>query len=149
MTGGFCKERQSGELQQVTIGAPRYNNTPTGDLLEYYYRSNAPFKNKKLTEYEKLKNEYNWPNQDQNIVIKCNEYGKYYYEVNIQCDGDVKTYVHLPKNISKKNNTTTDLRYFFETYQEAEHMAKLPEIQVSLIKLALLNQCKRKIVSNS
>jgi hypothetical protein len=150
MTGGLCPERQPGQFQQVIIGARKYNTNgkptlePTGSLYEYFNRQNKPFQN--YYDYQQLKNNYNWPNQDQMIVIKCNKDGKYYYEVNIQCDDDVKTYVHLPKINNKKNNKT-DPKYFFDTFEEAERIAKVPKIQVSLVKLALLDVCKKK--SNS
>lgn len=130
MTGGICQERQPGQIQHVTIGPPNLKGNRIGEIYSYY-------KNNK--EYGKIRNEYEkWPNENQNIVIKCNDEG-YYYEVNIMCDGDVKTYEHLPK----KNSSVSRKQYYFTTFEEAMENAQKPEIQIALVKLALLHNCKK------
>ena len=136
MKGGLC-DSQPGQIKQVTIGPINYKSVPTGDIFSYYNVS----KPNNIKEYEVLRNQYkNWPNETQNIVIKCNEEGKYYYEVNIVCDGQAKTYQHLPKennsNIIKKN-------YYYDTFADAETSARKPDIQIALAKLALLHKCKK------
>ena len=137
MKGGLCDTKQLG--QHVTIG-PNQKGNPSGDIYTYYYGN----KNK-VNEYQKMRNEYNsWPNENQNIVIKCNDEG-YYYEVNIMCDNDVKTYSYLP---TTNNNTVSRKKYFFNTFEEAKANATKPEVQIALVKLALLHNCKKKATNS-
>ena len=136
MKGGLCDTKQLG--QHVTIG-PNQKGNPSGDIYTYYYGN----KNK-VKEYQKMRNEYiNWPNENQNIVIKCNDEG-YYYEVNITCDGDVKTYKHLPRI----DNSVSRKQYYFDTFEKAKENAEIPEVQIALVKLALLHQCKKKATNS-
>lgn len=131
MKGGLCDVQQPG--QQITIG-PNRKGSPSGDIYTYYSTNNN-----KVKEYRKIQNEYkNWPNETQNIVIKCNDEG-YYYEVNITCNGDVKTYKHLPRI----DNSVSRKQYYFDTFEKAKENAEIPEIQIALVKLALLHNCKK------
>ena len=131
MTGGICQEREPGQIQQVTIGPLNWKGNRSGDIYTYY---------KNNEEYRKNRNKYNnWPNENQNIVIKCNDEG-YYYEVNIKCDGDIKTYEHLPRI---DNSSLSKKQYYFNTFEEAKKNAEIPEVQIALVKLALLHKCKK------
>jgi hypothetical protein len=134
MKGGLC-DSQPGQIKQVTIG-PNINGKPSGNIFKYY-------NNNSIKEYNKLRKNYNnWTNDSQNIVIKCNEQGKYYYEVNIVCNGQVNTYKHLPPtNIPNKNRE----RYFYNTFEAAKENAKLSAVQISLVKLALLHTCSKPL----
>jgi len=134
MKGGLCQEKQPGQIQQVTIGPNNFNGNPTGNIYSYYPKNN-------LKEYRNLQDSYpNWPNENQNIVIKCNKDGKYYYEVNIKCNNEVKTYKHLPPE-----GTRNPEIYFFDDFEAAYKNAKLIQVQKSLIKLALSGVCKNKL----
>ena len=132
MKGGLC-DSQSGQIQQVTIGPITNKGTPSGDIYSYY-------DNNTINEYKKLRQNYsNWANEIQNIVIKCNEKGNYYYEVNIVCKGEVRTYKHLPPTGTSNRNKD---QYFFNSFEEAKKNTENPEVQIALIKLAILHQCK-------
>jgi len=132
MKGGLCQEKKTGQIHQVTIGPINHTGSPTGNIYSYYTE-------KKINEYSKLGNEYpNWTNENQNIVIKCAENGEYYYEVNITCNGEVKTYKHLPKGARNQEI------HFFKDFEAAYNYAKLPNVQKALVKLALLNKCQKK-----
>ena len=133
MKGGLCQERKLGQIQQVTIGPINYTGSASGDIFSYYEQ------NGKTNEYRAFANKYNWDNKGQNIVIKCNNDGKYYYEVNIKCDNDIKRYEHIPRSNTPNSEKS---KYYFDTFEEAELNARKLEIQKSLIKLALLNKCK-------
>lgn len=141
MKGGLCQQKKTGEIKQITIGS---SNGASGMLFNHYNGKNAIFKNKLNSEYYKeFINIYNWKNNknSQNIIIECNENGKFYFKVNIKCGDDIKTYHHLPPlNTSSKSN---DLKYFYDDFEEADRIAKNPDVQVVLIKLALLNKCSK------
>ena len=137
MKGGKC-DRKPGEIQQVTIGPIGHKSIPTGNIFSYY-NVNKP---NNIKEYDTLKNQYNyWPDETHNIVIECNDQGKYYYEVNIICDRDVKKYTHLPPK-NKKNQSNNSI-YYYDTFEEAKKNALDPKTQIFLVKLALLNLCKK------
>jgi hypothetical protein len=130
MKGGLC-DSEPGQIQQVTIGPNNHTGKPTGNIFSYYKNNNK--------EYSNLRQKYkNWTNENQNIVIKCNEKG-YYYEVNIVCKGEVKNYKHLPPTgISNKNIE----QYFFNSFEKAKKNTENPVVQKALIKLALLHKCE-------
>jgi hypothetical protein len=139
MKGGKC-DKNPEEIPQVTIGPIGHKGIPTGNILSYW-----PFlsgNNSAMKSYTNIKKQYiDWPDETHNIVIKCNDQGKYYYEVNILCDDQAKTYIHTPEN--NKSNRSHKLQYYYETFDEAKKNAQLPDTQISLIKLALLHLCKK------
>ena len=133
MKGGLCEERKPGQISQISIGPLKRNGSHTGDIYSYY-------NNKNINEYRKLQSSYpKWGNDNQNIVIKCDENRKYYYEVNINCNSEVKTYIHLPPQGTRNPNI-----YYFDNFNQAYENAKSPVVQKSLIKLALINVCQNK-----
>ena len=137
MKGGKC-DRKSGEIPQVTIGPNNHKGNPTGNILSYYNLNNE----NKMKNYTNTRNQYSdWPDETHNIVIECNDQGKYYYEVNIICDRDVKKYTHLPPK-NKKNQSNNSI-YYYDTFEEAKKNALDPKTQIFLVKLALLNLCKK------
>lgn len=138
MKGGKCDDGESGQIKQVTIGPIGHDGIPTGNILSYYNTTNK----NKMTNYTNTRNLYNyWPDITQNIVIQCNDQGKYYYKVNIICDGEVKTYIHTPPK-NKKNQSNNSI-YYYDTFEEAKKNALDPKTQIFLVKLALLNLCKK------
>ena len=124
MKGGEC-EKKPGQIDQILFGTKNYNGVKSGDIFSYIPNNNEA----SLKKYHRLK---------QNFVIKCNDSGKYYHEVNIKCKNQVKTYQHLPpngiRNIDKK-------QYFFDTFEDARDHAEKPEVQKILIEIALKNVC--------
>ena len=144
MKGGLCQQQKPDEIRHITIGSSTSPSGPSGLLFNHYNGQNVIFKNN-LSEYQQLVNKYDWINskENQNIVIECNENGKFYFKVNIKCRGVIKTYDHLPTlSTSNKNK---DPKSVYDTFEEAERMAKNPNVQVSLIKLALLSRLKISI----
>jgi len=137
MKGGEC-EKMPGQIDQILIGTINNNGVKSGNIFSYITNSNVD----SLKKYHKLKQNFDWNNEkgSQNIVIKCNDEGRYYHEVNIKCNNEVKTYKHLPpKETSNKNKE----QYFFRSFEEAKDHAEKPKVQKILIQLALNNVCKK------
>ena len=139
MKGGLCQESAKGKIKQISIGK---ENSETKGLWTH-----INMKSKEYNDYEKLKIDYQWSNDDrQFITIECNKNEKYYFKVTLFCNNKIIIYEHLPKNNNKKN-FLTDLKYFYQTFDEAEKIARKPEVQKSLVNLALFNECEK--ISNS
>jgi len=135
MTGGLCQEIKQGQIKQISIGKENSN------LKGIWTHLNM--KSKEYNDYEQLKIKYQWSNDNrQFITIECNKNGKYYFKVNLFCNHDIIVYEHLPSNNNKKNSST-DLKYYYDTFDEAEKIARKPEVQKSLVKLALHNKCQK------
>jgi hypothetical protein len=129
MKGGNCQEREIGNIAQITIGP-----NGSGSLSNYYNI------NKKLKNYsnELSKKFPSWSNNDgkSNIVIACNANNKFYFKVNITCGTSPYTYEHLPK----KNDTNNSINYYYDTFEEAEKASRDKNIQIALVKLALIDK---------
>ena len=55
------------------------------------------------------------------------------------CKGEARTYKHLPPTGTSNRNKD---QYFFNSFEEAKKNTENPVVQIALIKLALLHQCK-------
>jgi len=120
MNGGNCQERKTGDISHIKIA-------DSGMLFNYYNKKNPtiPYSN-----YDNLLKNYNkWVNHPSklNIVIECNENGKFYLKVNITCNGSPYTYEHLN---------------FYDTFKEAEQAGLDKKNQIALVKLALIDKSK-------
>jgi hypothetical protein len=129
MNGGHCQKRESGDISQIKIAE-------SGMLFNYYNQKNI---NLPYSTYDKLLKNYNkWVNNPNtlNIVISCNENGSFYFKVNITCGTSPYTYEHLPK----KNGTNSSIKYFYDTFEEAEKVSHRKNVQIALVKLALIDK---------
>jgi hypothetical protein len=129
MNGGHCQKREPGDIPQIKIAK-------SGMLFNYYNNKNINFP---LSNYDRLVQNYNkWVNNPEklNIVIACNENGRFYFKVNITCGTSPYTYEHLPK----KNGTNNSIIYFYDTFEEAEKASRDKNIQIALVKLALIDK---------